>query len=328
MLKARLAIAVTLVLVILSAHAGQSLPKKPAQKTMTVPETIEFIRPSVVQILVKVQAPPTQIGGAGGMQVPQRPQMAVLGTGFLVNADGYAVTARHVAQAFQSIQAAGTKTLMVGVATPNLDEFKAGGSTVSIRGSFVLVECDVADEDVRHDLALLKLKQNPFKGELGTFMKVGDKSIGYPHRVATLTSGRPHDGEAIAVSGYPFGSPVLVTTSGNLASSWASETVEVQIPGAPPGFRMPDTSDFYLADMHSNPGNSGGPVYTVARGWVIGVCHGAEMAPVVYGDGNRESASIGGRAIFSNSGLAVVIPIRYVIELLKKNDLKWDEAPH
>ena len=91
---------------------------------------------------------------------------------------------------------------------------------------------------------------------------------------------------------------------------------------APPGFVVPDTADFYLGDMHVNPGNSGGPVYLVGEGKVIGVCVAYDMAPVVYGDGNHEPASAGNRPLFSNSGLAVVIPVRYVTDLLKKHNLK------
>jgi S1-C subfamily serine protease len=74
--------------------------------------------------------------------------------------------------------------------------------------------------------------------------------------------------------------------------------------------------------MHVNPGNSGGPVYSIEEGKVIGVCVAYDMAPVVYGDGNHEPASAGNRPFFSNSGLAVVIPVRYVADLLKNHNLK------
>jgi len=98
------------------------------------------------------------------------------------------------------------------------------------------------------------------------------------------------------------------------------------VPGAPAGFTFPDTADFYIGDMHVNPGNSGGPVYSVEQGKVIGVCVAAALAPVVYGDGNHEPASAGNRPLFSNSGLSVVIPVRYVIDLLKKNNVKSGET--
>lgn len=118
---------------------------------------------------------------------------------------------------------------------------------------------------------------------------------------------------------------MLVTTSGNLASSWSSEVQEIQVPGAPAGFRMPDVADSYLADVRVNGGNSGGPVYSVESARVIGVCVSFDTAPVQYGNGNQEPATIGGRPLSYNSGLSNVVPIRYLIELLKKHNLTWKE---
>ena len=301
-------------LLMLLSPSGHAKPQK-----KTLPEVIEIMRPSVVQISLRVNRPPTS---TGLLQLPTRPVIVPMGSGFLVSVDGYAVTARHVVQEFQAIQVEGQKTLMVGLALPNLEDYKSGGATVSMRASFTFIDCEVIDEDVRHDLALLKLKRNPFTEMVG-LIQTPKETIGPPHRVAALSpSTRPRDGEAIAVSGYPLNETVLVTTSGNLASSWASDSVPAQVPGARVGFMVPDVSDFYIGDVHVNPGNSGGPVYSVEQGEVIGVCVAYEMAPVVYGDGNHESARAGNRQLFSNSGLAVVIPVRYVIDLLKKHNLK------
>src|SRR4029077_20770476 len=128
------------------------------------------------------------------------------------------VTARHVVHDFQAIQTEGHKTLVVGLALPNLENYKSGGATLNIRASFMFTECEVVDEDVRHDLALLKLKRNPFTDKTG-LIKTPKETVGYLHRVATFSPpNRPRDGEAIAVSGYPLNQTVLVTTSGNLAS--------------------------------------------------------------------------------------------------------------
>jgi S1-C subfamily serine protease len=234
-----------------------------------------------------------------------------------VNQDGYVVTALHVVSAFQEFEIEGRKRLFVALAAPNSE---------NIRGNFGLVEFDIVDEDARHDLVLLKLKRNPFKGEMGKFMKVGDKEIEYAHKAAMLSPGRPREGEAIAVSGYPLSSTVLITTSGNLASSWSYDIAEVQIPGAPAWFRKSDIADSYLADVHVNGGNSGGPVYSVENGRVIGVCVAFDMAPVLYGDGRKEAARIENRPVFYNSGLSIVVPIRYVIDLLKKHNLRWAEG--
>src|SRR5437879_12092990 len=116
---------------------------------MTLPEAIEFMRPSVVQILVEVRLPPTQI--AGGIQMPQRPQQAPLGTGFFVSADGYAITARLVIQTFRTIQTAGNKRLKVGVALPNLEN-----ATLTVRGNYTLTEPDLIAEAPRRAISFLK----------------------------------------------------------------------------------------------------------------------------------------------------------------------------
>ena len=286
---------------------------------MKLSEAIQFIRPSVVQILVRFTPPPA----SGGIPVmPSRP--VPLGTGFLINEDGYVVTAFHVVRAFENFQGQGQKHLLVGIAAPNLEKYKG----LSMRGGFGLAGCDIIGEDARHDLALLKLKQNPFKGELGTVAVVNGQKIEYAHKAATLLPGRPLDGEAIAVSGYPLSSTVLITTSGNLASAWAYDVADVHVPGSPEWFRFPDVADSYLADVRVNGGNSGGPVYSVENGKVIGVCVASPLVPVLYIDGDHEIASIGNRPLYYNSGLSIVVPINYVIEMLKKNNLKWLGASH
>lgn len=316
------AVAGFLILTILTsvnAQSGRPTAGKQKRRTMNLSAAVQFIRPSVVQIVVELNSPPAP----GGF--PARPSRPVpLGTGFLVNEDGYVATALHVVRAFENLQGQGQKRLLVGTALPNLENYKG----LSIRGSFQLTECDIIDEDARHDLALLKLKQNPFKGELGTFANIRGEKIGSEHKAATLSPGRPLDGEAIAVSGYPLSNTVLITTSGNLASAWGYDVADVHVPGRPEWFRFPDVADSYLADVQVNGGNSGGPVYSVENGKVIGVCVAFANAPVVYSDGDHEPASAGNRPLSYNSGLSVVVPIRYVIDMLKKKNLKWQEAAH
>ncbi len=175
MFRIPIGIASLLTLISLSVHAG---PKK-----MTLPEAIEFMRPSVVQISLRVDQSPD---ATRPLQFPTRPITFTLGSGFLVNADGYAVTARHVVHDFQAIQIEGHKTLVAGLALPNLENYKSGGATLSIQAGFNFIECEIVDEDVRHDLALLKLKINPFTDK-PHIIKTPKETIGYLRRVATLS---------------------------------------------------------------------------------------------------------------------------------------------
>jgi S1-C subfamily serine protease len=95
-----------------------------------------------------------------------------------------------------------------------------------------------------------------------------------------------------------------------MATSWTTEAEQAQIPGALPGITRPDIADSYLADVRVNPGNSGGPVYSVDRAQVIGVAVPREVIPPDH------------RPLVYNSGLTNVIPVQYVVELLKKNNVK------
>ena len=313
-------VACLLILSSIDAYAGpQTTREKAQQKTMNLPGAIEFLRPSVVQMVLSLdQLSGSAAAALGGKLFLNLP----LGTGFFVNEDGHVVTARHVVKAFENLQIEARKRLFVGMAGPDLENFRG----VSVRATFTQIEFDIVDEDARHDLILLKLKRNPFKGETGIFMQAGAEKIEWLHKAAILSPGRPRDGEAVAVSGYPLSSTVLVTTSGNLASSWSYEVQEIQVPGAPAWFRMPDVADSYLADVRVNGGNSGGPVYSVESARVIGVCVSFHTAPVQYGNGNQEPVAIGGRPLSYNSGLSDVVPIGYVIDMLKKHNLKWVET--
>ena len=308
-----LVVAAALVLCERSA-TGQSADKTSAPpRPMSLPEAIEFVRPSVVQIAASVD-----LATAGG-QFPGRP--AAIGTGFMVNEDGYVVTARHVIEFFRSIQAPG-KHLWVGVGTPNLDDFKIGKGSISLTGNFGLTEAAVAAEDELHDVVILKMKQNPFFGQMGTFVSGPGQKIDYLHKAAILSPDRPRDGELVAASGYPLNKMALVTTSGSVASGWDYEMKQVHPPNAPPGFMIPESSDSYLVDMHVNHGNSGGPVYTIKDGGVIGICVSFNEAPVEHGN---NAPSPQADPLYFNSGLGNVVPIRYAVELLKKNNLKWKE---
>jgi hypothetical protein len=67
--------------------------------------------------------------------------------------------------------------------------------------------------------------------------------------------------------------------------------------------RLAGRREFYLADFKADEGMSGGPVYLVDSGAVIGVVQGYTQDP----------------------RLAVLVPARYVIQLLKSNHVGYEE---
>jgi S1-C subfamily serine protease len=258
---------------------------------MNLTEAIEEIRPVVVQIAIVAPA--------------ARPfEKIVLGTGFWVSRAGLVMTAGHVVNAARTqIASSPEYQLMLGQATPNVST-----PQLTMRGNFNLLACEVVQEDQRHDIALIQAKPSPFENEQRPLVKTAspDTDI-YPLLgVASLSTSTVKDGEQIAVSGYPLSETVLITTSGGVASAFGTDIQEAAIPGAPPGFTMPDIADTYLADVAVNPGNSGGPVYRVSDGKVIGVCVSFRVG---FG-------SAGTNPFYYNSGLSVIVPIKYGRELL------------
>lgn len=264
---------------------------------MDLPNAIEVIRPSIVQVRIEPRS-----------QVPGGDSGCVIGTGFWVHKTGLVLTARHVTRSAQQIMASlpGSR-LCIGLAIPNLT------GPVTIRSSFELIEVDLAEEDPRHDIALLRAATNPFLGNRPSgVQRIGDQLLVNPlYGLPTLSDSSVVDGEFIAVSGYPLALPALVTTSGGIASAFLLDVQNKRLPGGPDGFTIPDIADSYLADIAVNPGNSGGPVYRVGNASVIGVC--VAFHPAEARQGAQSSP------FFYNSGLSIIVPIKYGLELLSRH---------
>lgn len=104
------------------------------------------------------------------------------------------------------------------------------------------------------------------------------------------------EGSQLAVSGYALNQPSLVTNAGVLACTLSSEV------------RLCDMKVRHLADFTAHPGNSGGPVFSLQDGAVIGVCVSGRLAPVL------------GR-------LTVIVPAVDVIAMLDRNGLTATVQP-
>jgi len=220
-----------------------------------------------------------------------------LGTGFIVNRDGWIVTARHVVEAAAKAVSGATHggALRIGFAGPNIDE-----PGIQIRAAFIFRQAKVVAEDVDSDLALVQLP-----GDITTMfggLRVGLSQVAGPEpRAVTLSTRRPREGTPVAISGYPIGEPSLVTTSGHIAAPWAFENVSTG-----------KTADRYLADATANPGNSGGPAYSTEAVHLLGVCVAGRNVPIQGAPGLAHFA-----------GLTVLVPASAVATLLDKHGVAW-----
>lgn len=261
---------------------------------MDLTAAIKRVQPSIVQINFLAH------GFLRGGAIPQcidlnRP----LGTGFVIGLEGYIITATHVIEegfkALESVKSE-TKKLSIGFAYSN---------TQKMRGNFTLMDFDLIETDKIHDIALLKLKSKEIPPMFGNVPPLKLVPV-------ILNPDRPEDGVTIGISGYPVNQSVLVTNGGFMATSWAFDLQELRLPGTPEFYRKMDIADSYLADINVNPGNSGGPVYLASDGSVIGVCVAYLRTKVRDDKDNNVN-------YYYNSGLAVVVPSRYVCDLLKRH---------
>jgi serine protease Do len=245
---------------------------------MELSDAIQVVRPSVVQV-----------GVWDGRRCIR------VGTGFVADDAARVVTADHVLAAADDALAPGRgDKLVVGFAQRNREDW---------RGNFTYLPCDVLARDEGADLAVVQPHRNPLAGEVGSGLAQEASEVPLLAGAASTHRGRPRDGDPIAVSGYPVAEPVLVTTGGIVASSWGFDLGQLMQEDL---HRVADLQDLYLVDAIVNPGNSGGPVYRVSDGRVIGVCLSFRMA--------RASAEHVSFAY--NSGLTLVAPIAAALDLM------------
>jgi S1-C subfamily serine protease len=282
-----------------------------AAKTESVVNQIRHMKIAVVQIGYRTDAPAA--AQQAGHFEPPRVERA--GTGFFVSKSGYVLTAGHVIRETEnSARQRGATTVLFKIGIL-LDSSSVQG--VSFRGSFFWVDASPVEVDEVHDVALLKVSRNPFTGEVRSGIVVKGATLPLRVGTATLKSELPPEGRNVLVSGYPLDIPTFVTQKGMVASESFS-VVEIPVPGAPAEFKRPETVDSILLDAVVNPGNSGGPVYDPNSGYVTGICVAYKFSPL-FTNKQHQIQVAPDEALTQNSGLAVVIPIKYAIVLLRKN---------
>jgi S1-C subfamily serine protease len=230
---------------------------------------------------------------------------APLGTGILIDDLGHVVTAGHVAHDVMRHHAPPDIEAGIAVLGPNTDNERAS----SAHFPFSLVATNTV-----HDLALLKMPDDAVR-RLVDHRVEGRPDLARSVSAAQLRVTRPRDGDAIAISGYPFNHSYLITASGIVASAWP------MIIGLRRG--EPEPRDIYLADVQTNPGHSGAPVYSTVDGGIIGMHVSNRLRPVLGANG---PAQIDDMALEADAGLAVVIPARYIAQMLDEHGIAWTAA--
>jgi S1-C subfamily serine protease len=235
------------------------------------------------------------------------------GTGFLINTDGVVVTARHVIYPPGVTQPPSEIKVEIRMPTVNTERIKIIASWSDFTSNLIAV-------DESHDIAVLKPTHSPFP-EI-RLLHSPTQDITVKPSLGVLDPRPLRDGEPAFTSGYPLELPILISVSGFMASS------------DPMNFDQPTHKvlDIYWAAMQTNPGNSGGPFFSQASGNVIGMVVAYENAPVVFGDSGKQGqgiiqapdGAISAHPLVSNSGITVVLPARYIVELLLSNGIRYE----
>jgi serine protease Do len=236
----------------------------------TLPDLVAAARPSVVPV--------------GTFRATDNPRFSFRGTGFVVGDGSLVVTNFHVLP-----PAAGGTSGASDLVNPTLMVLapRAGRELEPRLATLVT-------SDRSRDLALLRIEGAPLPA-----LTLGDAAL-------------VREGVSVAFIGYPIAgilgySPV---THRGIVASVAS----IVLPAASAGqlseraiARLREGPfDIYQLDATAYPGNSGGPVFDVETGRVIGVIN------MVLIRGTKESA------LTNPTGISYAIPVRFVRELLQQ----------
>ncbi|HEY4080384.1 MAG TPA: serine protease [Burkholderiaceae bacterium] len=232
----------------------------------TLPDLVARAKPSVLLVGTNAEV--------------DNPRFTFRGTGFVVGDGNRAITNVHVLPEPDALAGAGGLRELVVQA-------RNGDGSWSIRAAQVIAM------DRPHDLALLK-----FEGPAVPPLELAAK-------------GRAREGAEIAIMGFPLGGALgfsTVTHHGILAA-----ITGIALP--PPNARalnehairqLRDGSfDIYQLDATAYPGNSGGPMFDVQTGEVLGIIN------MVLVKGSKETA------LSQPSGISYAIPAYFAAELLR-----------
>ncbi len=211
----------------------------------------------------------------GTFRATDSPRFTFRGTGFLVGDGSLVATCAHVLPD----AAAGAPAALAVLLSPG-----SGGMTV--------LEGTVAAAEPAHDLALIRLNRRA-----GDVLALADAAL-------------PAEGADVALMGFPIGGVLgfrPVTHRGIVAAIVASSLPTAaarQLGGAALRRLREGSFELLQLDATAFPGNSGGPLFDIDTGRVIGI------VSMVVIKGQRESA------LSQPSGITYAVPVRHLLELM------------
>jgi S1-C subfamily serine protease len=229
----------------------------------------------MVQAVAKVKS---SIVIVGTYKATNNPRFTLRGTGFVVGDGNQIVTNAHVLP-------------------PASDDPAPPDLVIQIKRSateFQMRPATVLDVDRSHDLALLRVGGPPLPA------------------LAIRDSDQVREGQSVAFMGFPIGG--LLGFSPVTHRGMISSITPMALP--PPTAQLLNERairslrdgafDIFQLDATAYPGNSGGPLFDVETGDVLGVVNMGLIK------GNRESA------LTSPSGISYAIPANFVTQMLQR----------
>lgn len=213
----------------------------------------------------------------GTYEKTRSPAFVMRGTGFVVGNGTLVATNVHVVP--ENLDSANGEILVIQV--------------LSGRGGPQLRQARVAADDKPHDLALLRIEGPPLPA------------------MVLQSGGSVREGQSVAFTGFPIGG--VLGLSPVTHRGIVSAITPIVLPGATAHqlnakviTRLKSGSfEVYQLDATAYPGNSGGPLFEMEKGEVIGIIN------MVFVKGTKESV------LSQPSGISFAVPVPYLQALLQ-----------
>ena len=236
----------------------------------------------------------------------------VIGTGFNVDPEGLVITCRHVVEGF----------LVSHPAFPLPEPDQAPGELRKINVQLVK-PLAIFTLEKNGDLCLAEI---PFRytGGMHRYDFAAIRLAKPPKPLPFLRLGRGSkvsEGTSVGICGYPLGL-ALHSQSKAISSTFQVGIISSLIPHP----ALPrDQLQWYRLDMNANPGNSGGPVFSLEDGEVVGILTARPqgVGRVIDNEGRvvtvrRDDGGVTELIYAMPSGLSDALPIDLVLEHIQK----------